>query len=154
MLLGLVVIAAFFRLWRLDEVPPGFQFDEAYNAADALRVLAGERPLFFEANGGREALHVYLIAPFVAVLGPGPFALHLASALIGIVTVALSYLLLRKLLPAGDGSAALAALLLAVSYWHVHFSRYGIRAILLPLLLVLVVYFLWDAHSLAQRGNG
>ena len=53
--LGLVVIAAIFRLWRLDDVPPGFQFDEAYNASDALRVLAGEHPLFFEANGGREA---------------------------------------------------------------------------------------------------
>jgi len=144
-ILGLVIIAAFFRLWRLDAVPPGFQFDEAYNAADALRVLAGERPLFFEANGGREALHVYLIAPFVAALGPGPLALHLASALIGIATVALSYLLWRKVLPAGGGSAALAALLLAVSYWHIHFSRYGIRAILLPLLLILVVYFLWDA---------
>ena len=143
--LGLVIIAAFFRLWRLDEVPPGFQFDEAYNAADALRVLAGERPLFFEANGGREALHVYLISPFVAALGPGPLALHLASALIGIATEALSYLLWRRLLPAGDGSAALAALLLAVSYWHIHFSRYGIRAILLPLLLILVLYFLWEA---------
>ena len=108
-------------------------------------MLAGERPLFFEANGGREALHIYLIAPFVAALGPGPLALHLASALIGIATVALSYLLWRKVLPAGDGSAALAALLLAVSYWHIHFSRYGIRAILLPLLLILVVYFLWEA---------
>jgi hypothetical protein len=143
---GLVVIAAFFRLWRLDAVPPGFQFDEAYNATDALRVLGGERPLFFEANGGREALHIYLIAPFVAALGPVPLALRLPSAFVGIATVVLSYLLWRKLLPDGEQPVPLlAALLLAVSYWHVHFSRYGIRAILLPLLLIPVVYFLWDA---------
>ena len=139
------MISAFFRLWRLNDVPSGFQFDEAYNAADALRVLAGERPLFFEANGGREALHVYLVAPFVAVFGPGPVALHLASALIGIATVVLSFVLWRKLMPARPGAPALAALLLSLSYWHIHFSRYGIRAILLPLLLIPVVYFLWEA---------
>src|SRR5574341_1275636 len=97
MLLGVVSVAAFFRLWRLDAVPPGYQFDEAYNAADALRVLAGERPLFFEANGGREALHVYLIAPFIAVWGADtPLPLRLAAALVGIASVAFSYVLWRR----------------------------------------------------------
>jgi hypothetical protein len=150
--LGLVVIAAIFRLWRLDELPPGFQFDEAYNASDALRVLGGERPLFFEANGGREALHIYWLAPFVGTLGPTALAVRLASAMIGIATVGLSYPLWRRLLPAGERLAAfLASLLLAMLYWHVHFSRYGIRAILLPLLLIPVVYFLWSAAQPGER---
>src|SRR5438874_12433333 len=98
-LLGVLVVAGFFRLWQLHDTPPGFQFDGAYNAADALRVLAGERPLFFEANGGREALHIYWVAPFVQLFGPTALALRLASALVGIVTVGLSYLLWRRLLP-------------------------------------------------------
>lgn len=150
---GIILMAAFFRLWRLDAIPPGFQFDEAYNATDALRVLAGERPLFFEANGGREALHIYWIAPFVALLGPTAFALRLASASIGTLTVALSYLLWRRLLPErARGVAALASLLMAISYWHIHFSRYGIRAIFMPLILTLTFYFLWRAsESQVQR---
>ena len=82
-LLGVLVVASFFRLWQLHDIPPGFQFDEAYNAADALRVDAGERPVFFEANGGREALYIYRVAPFVAMLGANAFALRLASAVVG-----------------------------------------------------------------------
>ncbi|MEP7200645.1 MAG: phospholipid carrier-dependent glycosyltransferase, partial [Chloroflexota bacterium] len=145
-LASLILIATVFRVWRLDSVPPGFQFDEAYNASDALRIIAGERPLFFEANGGREALYVYWIAPFVATFGATAFALRLASAVIGIATVALSYVLWRRMLPPTERLVAvLAALLMATSYWHIHFSRYGIRAITLPLLLTATCYCLWDA---------
>ncbi len=143
-LLGILAVASFFRLWQLRDIPPGFQFDEAYNAADALRVIAGERPLFFEANGGREAMYVYWIAPFVAALGTTAFALRLASAFLGIASVVLSYVLWRKVL--NDRlSTALASLLMAISYWHIHFSRYGIRAILMPLMLMLTFYCLWRA---------
>jgi hypothetical protein len=147
-LVGVVAVAAFFRLWRLEAVPPGFQFDEAYNVSDALRLLAGERPVFFEANGGRESLYIYWLAPFVSTLGLNPLAPHLASALIGIITVALSYVFLREILSDDEWSvAALAALLIAISYWHIHFSRYGIRAITLPLMLVCIFYFLWKSFA-------
>ncbi|MBI5876340.1 MAG: hypothetical protein HZB53_01715 [Chloroflexi bacterium] len=153
LLLGVVAVAAVFRLWRLEQTPPGFQFDEAYNAADALRILGGERPLFFEANGGREALYVYLIAPFIAMLGVAtPFALHLASALVGIASVALCYVLWRHVMPDDERTvAALAALFMAVSYWHIHFSRYGIRAILMPLALTAIVLSLWAATRPGAR---
>ncbi|TMC60690.1 MAG: phospholipid carrier-dependent glycosyltransferase [Chloroflexi bacterium] len=149
-LLGVLVVAGFFRLWQLHAIPPGFQFDEAYNAADALRVSAGERPLFFEANGGREALHIYWIAPFVAALGANAFALRLASAVVGSTSVALSYVLWRELIQ-DRTVAALASLLMAISYWHVHFSRYGIRAILMPLMLTLTLYCLWRATMTGER---
>jgi hypothetical protein len=147
-LVGIVAIAAFFRLWRLDVVPTGFQFDEAYNVNDALRVIAGERPIFFEANGGRESLYIYLLAPFVSFLGATPLAPHLLSALVGILTIILSYAFLRRLLPADEWPvAALATALMAISYWHIHFSRYGIRAITLPLMLVCIFYCLWRAFE-------
>ncbi len=41
------------RLWQLDALPPGVYRDEAINGLDALRVIAGERPIFFTANNGR-----------------------------------------------------------------------------------------------------
>ena len=59
LLLGVVVLAAGLRLWRLDILPPGLFYDEAYNGFDARQVLDGvHRPLFFAANNGREPLFI------------------------------------------------------------------------------------------------
>ena len=132
-LAALLAVAALLRLPGLEQVPPGFQFDETYNAWDALRVVEGARPIFLPANAGREPLYTYWQAPFVALLGPTPKALRLASALPGIATVLLLYCFVRLLFPReGSRLAGLAALCLALSYWHLHFSRYAIRSILIP----------------------
>ncbi|MCR4407468.1 MAG: glycosyltransferase family 39 protein [Anaerolineae bacterium] len=142
-LVVILLVAAFFRFYQLGRVPPGFQFDETYNALDALRVLRGEWLMFFPANGGREPLYTYWQALFVALLGPTAFALRLSSAIVGVITVPVTYLLLRTIFPAEKRIAMLTTALLGVSFWHVHFSRYGIRTITLPLLEVLAYVFLW-----------
>ena len=51
--IGLILAAAFFRLRRLDELPPAVSYDEAYNGIEAQRILRLDsyRPIFFEANG-------------------------------------------------------------------------------------------------------
>lgn len=36
LLLGLLPVTAWFRLWQLNVIPPGLWFDEAYNAMDAV----------------------------------------------------------------------------------------------------------------------
>jgi len=142
-LVGIVLVAAFFRLYRLPAIPTGFQFDEAYNAADALRVLAGARPLFLPANAGREVLYTYLQAGMVALLGPELLALRLTSALLGILTIPATYALTRALFPQPRATALLTTVLMAVSLWHVHFSRYGIRAVTLPLVAIATIYTFW-----------
>lgn len=129
----LLLSAALLRLPALDTAPPGFQFDETYNALDALRVVEGARPIFLPANGGREPLYTYWQAVIVALCGPTPTALRLASAVPGIATVVLLYGFVRILFPReGRDLAGLTALCLALSYWHLHFSRYAIRSILIP----------------------
>ncbi len=61
LLLLTILVAAFFRFYRLWELPPGLFFDEAFNGFDALRVLrAGYLTPFFPENNGREALFIYL----------------------------------------------------------------------------------------------
>ena len=150
---AVLLIAAFMRLPALDVAPPGFQFDEAYNAWDALRVIEGARPIFLSANGGREPLYTYWQALFVSLWGPTPTALRLASALPGIATVLLLYGFVRLLFPSeGTGLPCLAALCLALSYWHLHFSRYGIRSILVPFWGLLTFAALWV--GLRQRSMG
>jgi 4-amino-4-deoxy-L-arabinose transferase-like glycosyltransferase len=87
----IVALAAWPRLVAIDRLPPGLYRDEAFNGLDALQVLDGERPLFFEANNGREPLFIYLLACSVRVWGRSPGALRLVSALTGIVAVLAIY---------------------------------------------------------------
>jgi 4-amino-4-deoxy-L-arabinose transferase-like glycosyltransferase len=141
--LGLLTLAAALRLYRLAELPPGFHIDEAYNMLDALRIVNGERPVFLEANAGRDVLYSYFQAVLVVLLGPQVFSLRLTSALIGIATVGLTYGFVRGL-PLRRMTALLTALLLATSFWHLAFSRFGIRAITLPFIEVLTFWFFWQ----------
>lgn len=147
--IGVLLMAAALRFWQLGEVPPGFQFDEAYNATDAAGVLRGERPIFFPANGGREPLAIYLEAPVLAVLGRdnAPYALRLVSAFVGILTVAVTMTAMGAVL-GSRRAGALTAAFMAASFWHIHFSRFGIRAILAPLWTAATLGTWWVAvHS-------
>ena len=147
-----MALATVLRLYRLDVLPPGFNVDEAYNMLDALDILKGKWPLFLPANAGREVLYSYLQAALVAWLGPEVFALRVTSALIGVATVGATYLLVRSLpLRRTRAVALLTALLLALSFYHLNFSRHGIRAILLPLVECLAFTAYW--HGLSKEST-
>ncbi|MBI2910495.1 MAG: glycosyltransferase family 39 protein, partial [Chloroflexi bacterium] len=148
MLAGALAVGAFLRFYQLDTLPPGLWHDEAFNGIDAQRILAGEFPIMFEANHGRQPLFIYLQAIAVALIGPTPEALRSTSALVGVLTIASVYFLARTLeaeAQRGRRAGLLAAGLLAVMPWHVHLSRYGLRAILFPLLICWFLFFLWRA---------
>lgn len=159
-LLLILLLGAGLRLYELDAVPPGFQFDEAYNAIDATRVQDGDWALFFPANGGREPLYTYWQALLFAVWGQNLFALRLASALVGILTLPLAFGAIRYLFrsrqsrahtdapsltrdEAATAIALLTAGFLAVSFWHLHFSHYAIRAVTLPAILLATLWAFW-----------
>ncbi|MCC7018362.1 MAG: hypothetical protein IT332_01320 [Ardenticatenales bacterium] len=144
----LMLAAAAARLALLGRIPPGLHVDEAFNILDARAVIDGWRPIFLPANAGRDVLYTYLQAPLLALLGDRLVVARSASALVGSLTVPLAWWMVRSIEPctdASDGSdvdarrirrtALTAAALLAATYWHLHFSRFGIRAILLPALV-------------------
>jgi 4-amino-4-deoxy-L-arabinose transferase-like glycosyltransferase len=144
LVLALLLLGAALRLGGTGSVPPGLYHDEAQNGLDALRVLQGELPLYFAANNGREPGFIYLIAAAVALLGRTPLAIRLPSFFIGTLTLAATYDLARTLfaVPGQSRAAArrmgrLALATLAVTLWHVHLSRVGFRAVLLPLFTAL-----------------
>ena len=150
----LLLLAAALRFYKLGAVPPGFQFDEAFNAIDAEQVLAGNRPLFLPANGGREVLYTYFQAAIGALFGLTPYTLRLASALWGIAAVGATYAMLRAMLRRdGRAVAGFTALALAISYWHLHFSHYGIRVITMPVILSAVFGAYWAATHAARPGR-
>ncbi len=156
LLLAITALAAFLRLYRLGSLPPGDGHDVAQYGVDALQILAGARPIFLESNFGREPLFSYLVALAYRVTGPGAYGIHLVSALAGIATVPAVWLAARELFAEARRGPLiylplLAALLSAVSYWHLNWSRAGLRVILVPLFAALVVWALWRGFRVAAR---
>jgi hypothetical protein len=47
LLVAITLLAAFFRLYRIDSLPPAAGFDQAAYAMEALDSLDGARPVFF-----------------------------------------------------------------------------------------------------------
>ena len=129
LLLVILIIAAWFRLYRLDSVPPGLTHDEASNGHDAAGILDGIRPIYFSVGYGHEPLYPYSVALSMSLLGPTDVALRLTTVGWGMALILLSYGLSRRLF--GPMSALLAAVWMASSFWPVMTSRVGLRAITL-----------------------
>jgi 4-amino-4-deoxy-L-arabinose transferase-like glycosyltransferase len=163
LLLAVFAVAVFFRLWLQGQVPPGMNFDEAFESLEARRLLAepGYRPIFFTGNWGIPPLEIYLTALAFLIAGEHMLTIRYVSAAAGIVTIPLLYLLTRTLFPLparppearaegwGDSQSVrqlmpfVACLVLAILPWHNAFSREGVEVVLVPLWAILAVQFLW-----------
>ena len=130
-----LLVATVLRLAYFGQVPPGLYHDETQHGLDALELLQGHFPIYFPANNGREPMFIYLVALAVGLLGRSPFALRFFASPIGLLTIAATFAMGRKLFSRRVG--LLSAAVLAVMLWHVHLSRVGFRAVLLPLMIAL-----------------
>ncbi len=146
-LIAIVLLAAVLRLWNLSAFPAGLNADEAalgYNAYSLLQTGADEYgakwPLVFKSFGDyKPGLFVYFIMPFVATLGLTELAVRLPSALFGVATVWMIYFLGKEVFK--DKRVGLAAaLLLAITPWHIHFSRGGWESNVATFFMTLGVY--------------
>src|SRR5215470_841977 len=96
--LGVVLVAFFFRFYRLTDQPLGLFFDPAINGLDSLRLIQrGGFTLFFPTNGGREALFMYLLVPFIQIFGAIPLSLRLVTATISLLNVVFLFAFLYDL---------------------------------------------------------
>ena len=144
LLVASVLLAAlFFRTYDLDLVPPGLDGDEMFNGWDALRVWEGNLAVYFPANYGREPLLIYLIALATQVLGVGAWTMRLPSVLCGVVGLAFTWALARRLF--NFRVAILTTALTAISLWPVMLNRVALRVGLLPACQAVAMYALWRA---------
>jgi hypothetical protein len=155
-LLVIVTVAAGIRFHRLDSIPPGLFPDVAMNGDDAIEAIrnSGLR-VFYPANYGREGLFINLQALAIQVTGrQDAWVLRSVSAVMGTLTVAAFAFLLLELgrasrIQSPESLALVGAALLATSFWHVVFSRLGLRAISAPLFLCISLALL--SRALASR---
>ncbi|MEK7570657.1 MAG: glycosyltransferase family 39 protein [Patescibacteria group bacterium] len=165
-LLIIIIFAAALRLWQLGTVPLSPDWDEAalgYNAYSIMQTGKDEYsdtlPIVLQSFGDyKPALYVYFALPFIALFGLDVFAVRLPSALFGILTVLATYFLVKELFghktndeerkkttPSSYSSylPLLTTFLLAISPWHMQFSRVAFEAnMALSFIVFGVLFFL------------
>lgn len=151
-LLALIIIfAAGLRFYRLGEIPVSLSGDEvdiAYNSFSLLKTGRDISGHFLPVSlqtiiDSKPALMAYFLMLPIQLGGLTEFSIRFFPALIGLLTIPLIYLLVRELFktdPLAIRYSLLASLLLAVSPWHLHFSRGVFEVMLAGFLLLLGIY--------------
>ncbi len=147
-LTSILLLSGFLRLWQLGAVPVSPDWDEVsigYNAYSILRTGRDEYgtflPLTFRSfDDYKPPMYVYLTVPSVAVFGLNVFAVRLPSAIFGILAVLGTYFLVVELLKS-QSIALLSTMLLAISPWHIQFSRIAFEANIGLTINIWAVYF-------------
>lgn len=120
----------FLRIYKLTSVPPSLNWDEVaagYNAYTIANWGADEYgnklPLVFRSFGDdKHPVHIYIDALFVKFFGSNDFITRLPSAIFGGLTVLAVYFLTKEMFKS-KLTAVLASLFLAVSPYHLQYSR-------------------------------
>ncbi len=150
----LVLVAVGFRLYRIDQVPPGWRDDELINSlVISQHALDGDIELFYHDASGHEGLYHILNAPFLAQFGTSWAGIRLLSIIMGTMTIPLVYLLTREM-GQDEFLARVAAVAMVASFWSLMYSRTGIRHIALLWLVLPSFYCFWYGFQIARQGKG
>ncbi len=143
----LTAVAAFLRVYRLEEIPAGFHGDEAWTGIEGLRILQhGWIGPYTTSAMGQATGPFYLTALLIWLLDASRFSVRLSMGIFGIATVPAAHLLLR--LGFGRWAALFGTTALTFSYWHLHFSRLGFGLISLAFVAALAaITLLWAMRS-------
>mgnify|MGYP001560860997 CR=1 FL=1 len=78
---AVIVLAIFFRFYKITEMPGGLFPDEAANGLDINLMQQGQLQPFYERGNGREALFFYMEWASVATFGASsrPFSHSISS---------------------------------------------------------------------------
>lgn len=151
------------RLWQNTVAPPSPYWEEAAIGYDAYSILKTGRdhhgqawPIVAFTSFGdyKPSLYFYSVVPSVAVFGLNVFAVRLPAVLFSSATVAVLYLLARRV--SSEPAARWAAFLLAIQPWSWQVGRVGFEVNLAVFLLSLGVYALIlaiDRWTVGMVGN-
>jgi 4-amino-4-deoxy-L-arabinose transferase-like glycosyltransferase len=158
-ILAIILLIGFtLRFYDIQNIPTGFFADEVsigYNAYTMLIKGTDEYgisyPLFFRAFGEfKSPVEIYSTVPSIALFGLNEFSVRLPSAIFGTATIIAIYFLTKELLSKYKNKktiALIAALLLAISPWHIHFSRIAFEMMPFVLFTTLGVYLFLKAQE-------
>ncbi|HJY98711.1 MAG TPA: hypothetical protein VJ227_03285 [Patescibacteria group bacterium] len=136
---AILAVATFLRFYKLDVNPPSLFGDELDLGYQAYSILKTGRdyygnllPIHFHSMAEwRTPLYLYSTVPTVAIWGITPLGVRVPAALFGVLGVLAAYLLFTTLIPKkiwGLPFGVIPAALLAISPWHLQYSRAGFEA--------------------------
>ncbi|EKD94534.1 MAG: Glycosyl transferase family 39 [uncultured bacterium] len=129
-LILIVLLAVFLRFYKLDSIPASLNWDEiaagynAYTVANwGMDEYGSKFPLVFTSFADdKHPVHIYLTAIVVKMFGLSDFNIRATSAGIGVLTVIFIFFLAKELFDS-NLAGLFSSLFLAVSPYHIHFSR-------------------------------
>ncbi len=145
----IILLACFFRVFRLGIVPGAINQDSAMSAIDAKALLTlgtdhfGIKwPVHMKAwgYGQQSALLDYILIPFFKVGGISDFTLHLPMVLISMIGMIFLYLTARDLF--GKRVGLIVLIITSFNPWHFAQSRWALDANLFPHVFMIGFYFL------------
>lgn len=152
-ILFLIVTLGFFvRVWNLGKNPYGFFCDEAsigYNSYSLLTSGKDEYgarlPIFYRAFGEyKNPIMLYSTMPSVFIFGLNEFSVRIVSVFYGVLGIAVIYLLGTIIFSNRIG--LVSALLLAISPWHIHFSRVSLEGLAPFVFFTTLGTYFWYKH--------
>lgn len=140
--LCITLLAFFLRVWQLDTAPPGWRDDELIETlVISQNILDGQWAFYYPDASGHEPLYHAGNAAMLAMFGPTVPGIRWLSAILGTLAVPLLYVLGKRLF--GERVGLVAAAALALSFWSLMYSRFGIRHIALPPFVLAAFFFYW-----------
>ena len=146
LLLVILILAFCLRIYMIGQVPASPDWDEAalgYNAYSILLTGKDEYGKFLPVvlqsfDDYKPAFYAYLIIPFIKAFGLSVAAVRLPAIISGVLAVFLVFLVIRNLFEKGfhlagrkinpNMFALTVSQLMAISPWHIQFSRVGFEA--------------------------
>jgi 4-amino-4-deoxy-L-arabinose transferase-like glycosyltransferase len=145
-LLALVALSAALRLWGTFE-NPAYVSDEPVHVPSALAYV--EHGATVAMDWVHPPLGLLMLRGTMAVLGDNPYGWRLGTALLGIASVLLTYLVGRRLFPTGP-TPLIAAALLGLDPFHAYFSRTLFNEI--PATFFFLLFVMWTL-DFAEEGR-
>lgn len=157
-LILIIILGFVLRIYRLGNIPNGLEWDEVAIGYDAYSILKTGKdqfghflPLTFRSlDDYKPPLYEYLTVPSVAIFGLNEFSTRLPSAILGSLSVLMTYLLVKQLFKDNFKNsdknnleiiALLASFFLAISPWHLQFSRAAFEVNISVFIVICAVYF-------------
>ena len=149
LILCLVCIAFFARVYMIDTVTPGMWGDEVVVAVAGIKTLQLHSFLpYIPDYIGHPTPLLYLIGLSIHFLGKTILAIRLPSILFGVGDVIALYLLLRQFFTRAN--SFVVSLLVSISYSHLVLSRFDYDMTAAIFFQIIALYFLYKSYSTKQ----
>lgn len=166
LLLLILLLGFILRFYKVSEIPTGFFADEAANGYNAYKLLTTGKdeygqpfPFYFQSFGDyRTPVAIYSMIPSIFTFGLNQFSVRFTMVIYGTLPILFLYLFVKELFWKEKAFnkeviALSSSLLLAISPWHIHFSRSGFEFIPMPFYLTIGLFFLFRFLHHNQKGK-